>query len=151
MFQKHLYNLYLRDIHVLHLELEKFEENESLLWTNLPGISNCSGNLFLHIIGNINHFMGAIISNNGFIREREKEFNEKNIPLSSLKSEIQKLNGILEKAFIDLKTLDLEKEFPVLLNQKTYTYSELLLHLFGHLNYHLGQINYHRRMVFASL
>ncbi len=41
----------------------------------------------------------------------------------------------------------LEAEYPILVFDHKTSTEYLLVHLTGHLNYHLGQINYHRRLI----
>jgi uncharacterized damage-inducible protein DinB len=46
-----------------------------------------------------------------------------------------------------LTAVDLEKEFPQQVFDKSINTEMMLMHLTTHLTYHLGQINYHRRLL----
>jgi hypothetical protein len=68
-----------RDLNKLKEEINLYKE-ESNLWKIEKNISNSAGNLALHLIGNLHHFIGAVLGNTGYVREREKEFSAVNIP-----------------------------------------------------------------------
>jgi len=139
-------SLFERDINKLIEELMLYK-NEETIWKIKEGISNSGGNLTLHLLGNLNHFIGATLGNTGYIRERDKEFSLKNVPRRQLVEDLKKVNEIVKDTLTRLSDGDLEKDFPVPLNDKTLSTSFVLLHLLMHLSYHLGQVNYHRRLI----
>jgi len=138
--------LYKRELNKLKDEISSYS-NDNLLWKIDTDIKNSAGNLAIHIIGNLNHFIGAILGNSGYIRQREKEFNDKNIPKEFIINQIDEVKIILEEVFSSLTKEDLDKKYPLEVFGKPMTTEYFLLHLYGHLNYHLGQINYHRRLL----
>lgn len=139
-------SLFERDINKLIEELMLYK-NEETIWKIKEGITNSGGNLTLHLLGNLNHFIGATLGNTGYIRERDKEFSLKNIPRLQLVEELKKVNSVVKNTLTHLSDEDLEKNFPVPLNDKTLSTSFVLLHLLAHFSYHLGQVNYHRRLI----
>jgi hypothetical protein len=138
--------LFERDINKLAEELMLYK-NEEDVWKIKEGISNSAGNLTLHLIGNLNHFIGTTLGNTGYIRERDKEFSLKNIPRIQLVEDLEKVKEVIKNTLSKLPDDDLEKDFPVPLNDKTLSTSFVLMHLLAHFNYHLGQVNYHRRLI----
>ena len=56
-------------------------------------------------------------------------------------------HGCEDATLAQLTTADLDREFPALVFQEPTSTSFLLVHLSTHLGYHLGQINYHRRLL----
>jgi len=138
--------LFERDINKLIEEINLYK-NEEDIWKIKEGISNSSGNLTLHLLGNLNHFIGATLGNTGYVRERDKEFSLKNIPRIQLVEDLKKVTEVVKDTVTRLSDKDLEKDFPVPLNDKTLSTSFVLLHLLGHFSYHLGQVNYHRRLI----
>jgi uncharacterized damage-inducible protein DinB len=146
MMKKSLLEIFERDLNKLITEINAYK-NENSLWLIKEGISNSAGNLCLHLIGNLNHFIGAILGNTGYLREREKEFSLKNIPREELVSNIEKTIAVVKNSLTNLPEADLEKNFPVEVFGKPLTTGFLLVHLTTHLTYHLGQINYHRRLL----
>jgi hypothetical protein len=149
MVQNIILNALLRDLDLLALELKSYP-SEDLLWRPLAGINNSPGNLALHLIGNLNHFFGAVLNESGYIRNREAEFSRKNVPLIELISSISDTKQTLESTFKKLKTEKLEKNYPVPFLGKNQPISLVIIQLSLHFNYHLGQINYHRRIVSAT-
>jgi uncharacterized damage-inducible protein DinB len=146
MFQQNLSIILQRDLRNLKKELESYQ-NESNLWLSGEGISNSAGNLALHLIGNLNHFIGALLGNTGYLREREKEFSNKNIPLQKITQDIDLTISMLSEVLPKLTEEQLKSEFPYRLQDQAWPTEAFLLHLVAHLNYHLGQINYHRRLL----
>ena len=146
MLKETLQVLFERDLKKLKSEIESYK-NEINIWKTDKSIANSAGNLCLHIIGNLNWFVGAQFGNTGYIRQRELEFSSKNIPRVDLLKEIDKTMLLLDKALLKVTNDQLEAEYPILVfKQKTSTYY-FLIHLSTHLAYHLGQINYHRRLL----
>ncbi|MFZ1679211.1 MAG: DUF1572 family protein [Saprospiraceae bacterium] len=146
MLVETLRNLFARDLNKLKTEIESYRD-ESKLWHVEKNITNSGGNLCLHLIGNLNTYIGAVIGKTNYIRHRELEFLLKDIPKSELISKITDTIAIVDNALIHLTDEDLGNEYPLLvLDEKTST-GFLLVHLTTHLTYHLGQINYHRRLL----
>ena len=141
-----LSSLFERDLNKLIEEISLYK-NETDLWKIKEGISNSGGNLALHLIGNLNHFIGATLGNTGYIRERDKEFSLKDIPKKQLVDDIHKTSSIVTDTLSSLSKDDLGKDFPVPINNKISNTGFILMFLLAHLNYHLGQINYHRRLL----
>lgn len=141
-----LQQLFSRDLGRLKQEISLYRR-EANLWIIQDGITNSGGNLCLHLLGNLNTYIGAEIGKTGYIRQRELEFSQKHIPGTELLRQIDKTILIVESALHSLEEKDLEKEYPLLVFEEKTTTGYLLTHLAVHLGYHLGQINYHRRML----
>lgn len=133
------------------IEEIKLYPTEEKIWQVTPGIKNSGGNLCMHICGNLQHFIGNVIGNSGYIRNRDKEFSVSGIPSSELINEIEKTREIVISTLKATAEIDLEEEytaFPAhLLGKEKLTKGFFLMHLISHLDYHMGQINYHRRMI----
>jgi len=140
-----LQKLYLRDLDTVKSELSKFSSEEAL-WKDYDGINNCAGNLILHICGNLQHFIGAVIGDSGFERQRDLEFSRKNVSVDELTLLIETTYKSVEIAFDKLDDEVLDDSYPAHFRYETISYFEMLTHLYGHLNYHLGQVNYYRRL-----
>lgn len=141
-----LKTLFNRDLTKLKSEIELYE-NENKVWLVEKGITNSAGNLTLHLIGNLNTYIGAEIGKTNYIRNRALEFSQKDIPKKELIKSIEETIIMIEKALDTLTEEDLKKEYPVLVFDIKTSTEYLLIHLSTHLAYHLGQINYHRRMM----
>lgn len=139
-------SLFTRDLNKLKAEIESYQ-NEETIWKIDKSILNSGGNLCLHLVGNLNHFFGAILGNSGYIRNREEEFSLKNIPKSELIIQVEETLNDVISTLDQLSEEDLAKNYPIEPLGYTMTTEYFLIHLFGHLSYHLGQINYHRRLL----
>lgn len=138
-----------RDLNKLKEEISLYK-SENDLWKIENQISNSAGTLTLHLIGNLNHFIGAQLGNTGYIRHREKEFSERNVSREKMLKELDVLLPIVKNALSKLSDTDLQKDFPIEFLGKRKTIQVLII-LIAHLGYHLGQVNYHRRCLFPSL
>ncbi len=140
-----LKSFFLRELDRLKEEITLFESEESL-WRIREGISNSAGNLALHLTGNLNHFIGATLGNSGYIRERDLEFTKKNVPAKEIIADIETTKKMVSSVLSELTQEDLEKDYPLEKSFGKVSTGYLLIHLITHLNYHLGQINYYRRI-----
>ncbi len=143
-----LVKLFNRDLSKLIVEIEAYPD-EPVLWQTEPGISNSAGNLCLHLIGNLNHFIGAVLGNTGYVRNRPLEFSLKDVPVAELKAKVEETLMVVEQTLAPLTDTDLDAEYPLLVFEVKTTTAYMLVHLATHLSYHLGQINYHRRLLSA--
>lgn len=138
--------LFERDLNKLKQEIELYSKEENL-WVVDKNIGNSSGNLCLHLIGNLKTYIGAELGKTGYIRQRDLEFSLKNIPREEILASIEETKSIVKQTLETLTEEDLEKEYSQDLGYPIKTTYHLLVHLTIHLGYHLGQINYHRRLL----
>jgi uncharacterized damage-inducible protein DinB len=141
-----LQSLFTRDLNRLRNEIELYTKEENL-WKVEGNIVNSSGNLCLHLVGNLNTFIGKELGNTGYIRNRESEFSLKNIPRQELVRKIDDTIEVVNKTLDNLDESSLKNEYPIIVFEEKTTIEYLLVHLVTHLSYHLGQVNYHRRMI----
>lgn len=146
MLKDTLIEIFERDLKKLVTEINLYKD-EDKLWVIQEGISNSAGNLCLHLAGNLNHFIGATLGNTGYVRHRDDEFSLKNIPRQDLILNIENCILIIKATLNDLPEADLEKDFPLEVFGGKIKTEFMLVHLATHLSYHLGQINYHRRLL----
>ena len=146
MLIESLKTLFNRDLNHLKKEIESYQ-NESDIWTIQKGIANSAGNLCLHLIGNLNTYIGAQYGKTGYIRNRPLEFSLKDIPRVELLSKIEETIVVVDNALNNISEVELKKEYPLLVFKDKTSTEFMLIHLTTHLAYHLGQINYHRRLL----
>lgn len=146
MITESLRSLYSRDLNKLKAEIEAYQ-NEENLWKTDKNIANSAGNLTLHLVGNLNHFIGTHLGNTGYVRQRDLEFSSKNIPTAELIEKVKATAAMIDSALSQLSDEDLKKEYPLVVFESAMTTDYFLIHLLAHLDYHLGQINYHRRLL----
>lgn len=141
-----LKSLFNRDLNKLKVEMESYLD-ESKIWAVDKNISNSAGNLCLHLIGNINTYIGAEIGKTDYVRDRPLEFSSKDIARAELINKIENTIVVVNNALDSLTQEDLEAIYPQIVFEKEMTTGFFLVHLSTHLAYHLGQINYHRRLI----
>jgi len=141
-----LISLFEKELDNLTEEIKAYEQDE-LLWKIADGINNSGGNLCLHLTGNLQHFIGATLGESGYIRNREAEFKLKNIPKQKLLEEIENTKRIVTDALEQVSKKELDSDFPIQVFDEPLTTEYFLVYLLRHLSYHIGQINYHRRMI----
>lgn len=146
MLRDSLIKIFERDLNRLKTEIQSYK-NENKLWIVEESINNSAGNLCLHLLGNLNHFIGAVLGNTGYVRVRENEFATKDIPINALIEKINELVKIINETVSGLNEKDFEKNYPINVFNNEMTTEFFMIHLTTHLNYHLGQINYHRRLL----
>lgn len=141
-----LRTLFNRDLNKLKKEIELYQ-NETDIWCVHKDIANSAGNLCLHLIGNLNTYIGVEFGKTNYIRNRALEFSLKDVPKVELLNKIEETKTIVDHALSSLTDEMLQKEYPLLVFETKMTTEFFLIHLTTHLAYHLGQINYHRRLL----
>lgn len=145
MINAALVTLFCRDLAKLRVELESYK-TEAQIWKVTGEIANSAGNLCLHLVGNLDTYIGATLGNTGYVRDRDAEFALKNIPRSELIQRIESTLTTIQRVVPALTNEQLKAEYPLLVLKEKTTTEYFLIHLAMHLSYHLGQVNYHRRL-----
>lgn len=135
-----------RDIQKVIDEISKYE-NEDDLWILPSGINNSAGTLALHVAGNLQHFIGAEMGDSGYERNREEEFDARDLSQNEILSELNKAKLVVNQTLSNMEPEYINENFPSKFQERIITNQYMLIYLSGHLNYHLGQINYHRRLL----
>lgn len=143
---KTLNTLFQRDLDKLIAELEAYDERH--LWQVKEGVINSGGNIALHLNGNLQHFIGTVLGETGFVRERDKEFSSKDVPVRNIIQDVNVTKKVIEDTLLNkLVTSNLDDIYPVKIRPEEFKVGAFLFHLYGHLSWHLGHINYLRRMI----
>ncbi len=146
MLKEILLEFFERELHNVKEEINEYPE-EATIWEIRSGIHNSAGNLCLHLVGNLHHFVGALLGNTGYIRQRDAEFILQNVSREVLFRSLDETIIMIKSTLQDFTDADFDKIYPLEKHGRTVTTRYMLLHLLAHLNYHLGQINYHRRLI----
>ncbi|MDQ3242231.1 MAG: DUF1572 domain-containing protein [Gemmatimonadota bacterium] len=136
----------LGDLHSVERQIAAYPEDQSV-WRIAPGIANSGGNLALHIAGNLRYFIGAILGGSGYVRDRDAEFAARDLSRDALSAEIMAAIAELDAAFDRITQETLETVYPLPIRDRRLRTADFLLHLAVHLGYHLGQLDYHRRLL----
>jgi hypothetical protein len=141
-----LRKIFNRDLAKLEEELGLYLQEENL-WRVEGNVANSAGNLTLHLIGNLNTYIGAKLGNSGYVRNRPEEFALKDVPRTELICKIKETIQTVDVVLSGLSREQLSSEYPEIVLDGRMSTEFFLVHLAGHLNYHLGQVNYHRRLL----
>lgn len=143
-----LRTFYGRDLDKLYKEIESYRSEESL-WRVSGNIANSAGNLCMHLVGNLNTYIGARLGDSGYVRDRPFEFAGKGIPRATLLAQVREVAATVDRVLASLTDADLSSGYPEEVGDGWVSTGYFLTHLAIHLGYHLGQINYHRRLLDA--
>ena len=146
MIKETLIQLFTRDLNKLKTEIQSYR-NEENIWIIDQDIKNSGGNLCLHLIGNLNTYIGAQMGNSGYLRNRDLEFLQKNVPANQMIVMIEETILMIRSTLQNMPATNLDQEHPFLVFEQKTSTQFLLIHLATHLAYHLGQVNYHRRLL----
>jgi uncharacterized damage-inducible protein DinB len=135
-----------RDLQALAREVEAYAD-EGALWQLPEGATNSAGTLVLHLVGNVQHFLGARLGGTSFVRDRSAEFSARGVPRAALLRQIEAARSAVRAAAQRVTDETLKLDFPEVVGGMRVTTGEYLIHLVSHFDYHLGQVDYHRRLV----
>jgi hypothetical protein len=138
--------LFERDIDKLANELKLYIHEENI-WALRDSINNPAGNLCLHLCGNLQHYVGHGIGHSAYVRDRDKEFSYKGLSRDALLREIDVTKAVVLSALRGMDPALLITPYPLPVFDYTMSHVHFLIHLLAHFGYHLGQINYHRRLI----
>ena len=139
----------LRELRALRRELDAYPDDASL-WASPPGITNSAGTLLLHLAGNLQHFVGRHLGGTTYMRNRDAEFSKRGVSRAEIAKELDAAAAALNAGFAKLTDAGMASTFPEPIAGITFTTGDWLVHLVAHLGYHLGQIDYHRRLVLGD-
>jgi len=145
-FQTDLAALFRRDLEKVIQQLRTFPEGPAL-WQLAPGVTNCAGNLALHLEGNLREFIGRQLGDVPYQRRREQEFATKGVRASELITRLEEVAELIPRVVSSLSDEVLAAPYPSQVVGGYASTQQFLFHLLGHLNYHLGQIDYLRRFL----
>jgi uncharacterized damage-inducible protein DinB len=118
------------------------------LWRRPLEPSNSIGHLVLHLTGNLNHFVGAQLGKTGYVRDREREFTETNLPgRETLVRGLDEAVATFTRVVSGLDVKQLTTPHP---ETRFGTVTKTLIHLVAHFALHRGQISYLARLVKKS-
>lgn len=141
-----LRRVFLRDLAALAAQVEAYLAEEDL-WKPVPGITNPAGTLVLHLAGNLQYFIGAQLGGTGYIRDRDAEFATRDVSRSDLLAAVEQARRAVEAGLSRVAGGSLDEAYPMAFGDARPSVGQFLAHLVSHLAYHLGQIDYHRRVV----
>lgn len=146
MLSHSLKSLMVRELRAAQRELDAYPDDASV-WRPVPGVPNTGGTLALHLAGNLQHFVGAILGGSGYVRDRDAEFARRDVPRAELRAGLDAAIAAIERTFGALPEDALTRPYPEPIAKRAVHTTTFALHLLSHLAYHLGQLDTHRRAV----
>jgi len=140
-----LAQLFARDLARLAQEIEAFPD-DAALWQAPAGITNTAGTLILHLEGNLREYVGRQLGGMPYMRDRPREFSSRGVCREELLAKVEGLKEDIPSAIAQFTDKQLEAEYPEAVLGRPWTVHQFLIHLYGHLNWHLGQIDAVRRV-----
>ena len=138
--------LFRRELTRLIQELTAFP-HQSALWARVEGVTNSTGNLALHLEGNLREYIGRQLGNVPYVRQRDLEFTSTGLPVQEVISRIEAVQDLVPRVVSNLSSDDLDGVYPEQVLAAPLSTRQFLIHLLGHLSYHLGQVDYLRRVL----
>lgn len=135
-----------RDLAAMRREVEAYSRAGDL-WANAPGIVNSGGNLALHVAGNLRHFVGVVLGGTDYERDRDAEFEAHDVPNSDVITALDAAADAVDRTLPTLSPEALDAPYPLDVGGAQLSTRQFLVHLATHLAFHLGQLDYHRRLV----
>ncbi|HRI58240.1 MAG TPA: DinB family protein [Saprospiraceae bacterium] len=142
-------HFFLRDLDKFIAEIEAFPSDESL-WLTGGDVKNPAGTLGLHIAGNLQHFIGAILGGTGYVRNRDREFSARGVAKQEILAELKTARSVVAEVLGKMDDAQLNEVFPADHFGENRSTLHALSHLLSHQSYHLGQVNYLRRLVVSN-
>ena len=136
----------LRELDSLRREIEAYP-GEEMLWSLPPGAPNSAGTLTLHLSGNLQHYVGTILGGTDYVRDRDAEFATRGVSRQNLIDHVALAERAVASVLPNVPESTLSDPFPEPMRGETLSIREALLHIAVHLAYHVGQIDYHRRLL----
>lgn len=136
----------LRELRAVAREVAAYPSDE-LLWKEVPGLPNPGGTLALHLAGNLSHYVGAALGGTGYVRDRDAEFATRGLTRAQVQARLEAASAAVAASLDGLADDRLDVEYPEVVAGRRVRTADFLVHLVSHTGYHLGQLDYHRRMV----
>jgi hypothetical protein len=149
-FQSDLAALYRRDLIKLGIQVRAFPTDDLLWAVHPPGVANSAGNLALHLEGNLREYIGRQLGGVAYVRTRPREFADRGLPIGEIGARVDALASLVPGIVASLPDAALETPYPEDVLGEPMSTGYFVAHLQGHLNYHLGQIDYLRRVLTGS-
>lgn len=138
--------LLVRELGAFIREIELIPD-DTVLWKTLPGVANSCGNLALHVAGNLQHYVGHVLGESRYVRDREREFRSRKGTRAAVVEELRQTIGAVDRTLLNLERATLDHQYPQSLGGVQPRTGVFLFHLVSHTGFHLGQAGYLRRIL----
>src|SRR5688572_17845122 len=123
-----------RELRALERELDAYATEEQV-WALPPGLPNSGGTLALHAVGNLQHFIGAVLGGSNYVRDRDAEFQRRGVPRVELVDGLRRAGEVVTETLGRLDPRTFSESYPLPVANRRLTTSDFMLHLATHLAY----------------
>jgi len=138
--------LLIRELEAFIREIDLVPD-DAVLWKTPPGVTNSCGTLALHVAGNLQHYVGHVLGESGYVRNREREFQQHEGTKAEIISELRRTIDAVDRTLLNLPRATLDQQYPQSLGGVQPRTGVFLFHLVSHTGFHLGQAGYLRRIL----
>ena len=113
------------------------------IWKRAYPYGNTVGHLILHLTGNLSYYIGARVAENGYVRDRDREFTESRpIPKDELLSAFDRTITMVVDTIRKQTADDWLKEYSAVREPEAKERFHAFLRCAGHAYHHVGQLIY---------
>lgn len=112
-------------------------------WRKAFPYGNSIGHLVLHVTGNLNYYIGARVAETGYVRDRDREFKEKEPP--SKEEALRAFDGTIAMVVATIRkqtTADWGKAYTAEREPEAKNRFQIFVRCAGHAYHHVGQMVY---------
>jgi hypothetical protein len=121
--------------------------SEDQLWSKAGNIPNSIGTLTRHLTGNLNHYFGAGILKNGYVRQRDREFSETGLAKAQVISDLQAAVKVAERAVEAVDEERLTQPYTAPSGEEYESLAYHIVRMTTHFALHCGQADYAQNAV----
>lgn len=140
-----------RELERMALQIEAYPDDAGV-WRLEGSVKNSPGTLALHAAGNLNAYVGAVLGGTGYVRDRDAEFGDRDVPREEVVRRLREARAMVEEVLSPLDDATLLEPYPGPSPPQfgPMTTAAFLIHLTWHLGWHEGQMDYHRRILYGG-
>ncbi|UCC89168.1 MAG: DinB family protein [Anaerolineales bacterium] len=116
--------------------------SQDQLWSRNGGIPNSIGTLTRHLTGNLNHYLGAGILRNGYVRERDREFTETSLPKATIVSDLRAAVEVAKEAVDAIGEREVTQPYTAPSGEEYESLAYHIVRVATHFALHCGQADY---------
>jgi len=124
---------------------------EEQFWRRPLAHGNTVGHLLLHMTGNLSYYIGARVAENGYVRDRDREFTEKeHRSKQEVLAAFDRAIRMVQETIRAQKSGDWLKEYSGEREPEARERFNIFLRCAGHAYHHVGQLIYMARELSAN-
>ena len=117
--------------------------SDDQFWRRPFPFGNSFGHLLLHLAGNLNYYIGAQIAGTGYVRDRDREFTEKDRPSKAdVLKRFDDAIALVRQTIPQQAADDWAKPYSAAREEDAANRFNVVLRCCTHLHHHVGQMMY---------